>query len=333
MIRVAMTFPHVLSRRDLLAGSVVALVASSARATQPRALRVGTLPFGAVHWTIATIHDNGLDQAAGLNVESVPLASNEAARIGFLSGSIDAIFTDLLFAARLRSEGRPVKFLPYSSSEGSLIVNADSPIRTVMDLKGKSIGVAGGALDKNWLLIQAYAKKQGFDLASEAKPMFGAPPLLAVKVENGELDAGLLYWTYAARLEAMGFRSVESVQGMAEDLGARGRIAFGGFLFKDDVPEETLEAFGKVARQAGTMLGQDAEAWTKVRPLMKVTDDRTFEALKGAFQRGIPRKPLRLEIADAKALYGTLVKIGGPALVGRALTLPDELYVDAKVYG
>ncbi len=321
------------SRRSILAGTAAALLASQARAGDRPVVRVGTLPFGAVHWEIATILDNGLDKAAGLVVENVPLASNEAARIGFLSGSVDAIVTDLLFAARLRSEGKPITFLPYSTSEGSLVVKTGSPIRAIADLKGKSIGIAGGALDKSWLLLQASAKKQGLDLTRDARPVFGAPPLLSLKLESGELDAGLLYWTYAARLAAKAYRTVVHVEDLAESLGAQGKIAFVGFVFKENMPEATLAAFGKAERQAEALMGGDPAVWTKLRPLMNAPDEGTFVALRDAFRRGIPHKPRDTEIAEASAFYATLAAIGGPALVGKATTLPAGLYVDQKVYG
>ena len=333
MIRATMTETSSLSRRGVIAGTAAALIASRARAADRPVLRVGTLPFGAVHWEIATILDNGLDRTAGLTVVNVPLASNEAARIGFLSGSVDAIVTDLLFAARLRAEGKPVTFLPYSTSEGALVVKAASPIRTIADLKGKSIGVAGGSLDKSWLLLRAAAKKGGLDLASEANPVFGAPPLLSLKLESGELDAGLLYWTYAARLAAEDYRTVVSVEDIAESLGAKGRIAFVGFVFEDTTPEGTLALFGKAERQAEAMMASDPAVWTKLRPLMKAPDEKTFVALRDAFRQGIPHKPRDAEIAEATAFYATLAAIGGPALVGKATTLPEGLYVDRKVYG
>ena len=333
MIHAIMTSTPSFSRRSVLAGTAVTLLAPQAYAGDRPVLRVGTLPFGAVHWEIATILDRGLDKAAGLTVQDVPLASNEAARIGFLSGSVDAIVTDLLFAARLRSEGKPITFLPYSTSEGSLVVKAGSPIRTIADLKGRSIGVAGGALDKSWLLLQAAAKKQGLDLARDARPVFGAPPLLSLKLESGELDAGLLYWTYAARLAAKDYRTVISVEDLAETLGAKGRIAFVGFVFKDNVPEATLAAFGKAERQAEALMAADPAVWMKLRPLMNAPDDNTFAALKDAFLRGIPRKPRDTEIAEATAFYATLAAIGGQALVGKATTLPAGLYVDQTVYG
>ena len=317
----------------MMVSTAATLLASQARGADRPALRVGTLPFGSVHWEIATILDNGLDEEAGVAVENVPLASNDAARIGFLSGSVDAIVTDLLFAARLRAENQPITFLPYSTTEGSLVVKAGSPIRTIADLRGKTIGIAGGSLDKSWLLLQAAAKKQGLDLASEAKPVFGAPPLLSLKLESGELDAGLLYWPYAARLAAKDYRTIVSVEDLAAILGAKGHIAFAGFVFKDAMPEATLVAFGKARRRAAALLVGDPAVWTRLRPLMNAPDEKTFVALKEAFQRGIPHKARQTEIADATAFYATVAEIGGPALVGKAMTLPEGLYVDEKVYG
>ena len=128
MIRATMISNPPMSRRSVLAAAVATMVAHQALAADRPVVRVGTLPFGAVHWEIAAIQDGALDKTAGVSIENVPLAS-EAARIGFLSGSVDTIMTDLLFAARLRSEGTTIKFLPYSTAEGSLVVKSASPIR------------------------------------------------------------------------------------------------------------------------------------------------------------------------------------------------------------
>ena len=297
-------------------------------------LRVGTLPFGTAQWEIQTITDNGFDLAAGIKVENVPLASNEAARIALLSGSVDAIVNDLLFAARLKAEGKKILFLPYSSTEGGIMVAANSPVRALIDLKGKSIGVAGGPLDKSWLLLRAAAKQQsGLDLQADARPVFGAPPLLAAKVESGELDAGLLYWSFCARLQAKGYRQVMTVEDIAATLGAKGKIALVGFLLQEGTKPSTLEAFAKAARQAEALLAAKPEAWTKIRPLMQASTDATFEALKQAFIRGIPHKSRAAEIADAQAFYAIVAKLGGPALVGGATSLPESLYVDRSIYG
>jgi ABC-type nitrate/sulfonate/bicarbonate transport systems, periplasmic components len=222
-----------------------------AAADQP-VFKVGTLPFGTVQWEIKTLLDNGFDTAAGIKVENVPLASSEAARIAFLSGSVDAIANDLLFAARLKAERRSVLYMPHSSTEGALMVAAASPIKTLADLKGKSIGVAGGPLDKSWLVLRASALSDAkLDLTKDAQPVFGAPPLLAAKVESGELESALLYWSQAARLSAKGYRTVASVEDLLIRIGAKDRVAIVGYLFKTETSSEVLAGFGKAIRRDG----------------------------------------------------------------------------------
>ena len=40
-------------------------------------------------------------------------------------------------------------------------------------------------------MLQAWALRQGVDLKSQANVVFGAPPLLAEKLGQGEIDAAL----------------------------------------------------------------------------------------------------------------------------------------------
>jgi NitT/TauT family transport system substrate-binding protein len=322
------------SRRALIAGSAAALLAPGVASAAVPVFRVGTLPFGTVSWAIQTLLDNGFDAANGIKVENVPLASMEASRVAFLSGSVDTIVNDLLFAARLKAEGKSILFLPFSSTEGALMVATASPIRTIADLKGRSIGVGGGPLDKNWLLLRAAAKKDsGLDLTRDAHPVFGATPLLAAKLESGELDCGLLYWNYCARLQAKGYREVTSVEAVAATLGAKGKVALGGFLFQESAAASTLRAFSRAVHQALASLETKPEAWAKIRPLMQAPDEATFEDLKQAFLRGIPHKPRDEEIADTTSLYAIVAKLGGAPLVGSATSLPSAIYVDQAIYG
>ena len=75
----------------------------------------------------------------------------------------------------------------------------DSPIRGLADLAGRSIGVAGGPIDKSWLLLRAAALRKGLDLAKTARPSYGAPPLIAEKFAQGETDVALEFWNFCAR--------------------------------------------------------------------------------------------------------------------------------------
>lgn len=331
-----------LSRRGLLATAALWPTASSLAVTPPAlaattTVRVGSLPFGTVSWEAALIKARGLDAANGFSLDVIRLAGNDAARIAFMGGQVDTIVGDLLWAARLGNEGRAIRFLPYSTTEGSLMVPAAGGIASLKDLVGKRLGVAGGPLDKNWLLLRAHAREAaGIDLETQASLAFGAPPLLALKLEQGELDAGLLYWTYCARLEPKGFRRLIGADDIMRAMGATGSIALIGYLFDGATVSgkaQAIAGFARASKAAKDMLAGDDSAWEVVRPLMSAEDAPTFDALKRDFLAGIPRRPLATERGDGERLYGVLAKLGGERLVGPGASLPPDLYFDGAGNG
>ena len=92
----------------------------------------------------------------------------------------DVIVSDWTWALRQRARGDDLKFFPYSSALGSLMVPKGSTIKSLSDLTGKKIGVAGTGIDKSWILLRAYSRKTlGKDVADFAEPVFGAAPLIS----------------------------------------------------------------------------------------------------------------------------------------------------------
>lgn len=322
-----------LSRRGLLGAAALAgLPALSRPALAAPSVRLGSLPFGTVAWEAAVIKARGLDAANGFTLDVVKLAGNDAARIAFMGGQVDAIIGDLLWAARLGNEGRAVRFVPYSTSEGAVMVPNASPVKSLADLAGKRLGVAGGPLDKNWLLLKAQARDAAdLDIETKAEIAYGAPPLITLKLEQGALDAALTYWTYCARLEAKGFRRLIGADDMMRALGATGSVSLIGYLFEAATVTEKPEAiagFVRAARAAKDMLASDPSAWEVVRPLMAAEDEATYEALKREYLAGIPRRPVADERGDGEKLFSVMSRLGGERLVGAGTGLPKRLYYD-----
>ena len=130
-------------------------------------VRVAVQKTGTFAWELAVIRAHGLDKQANLSVKVVELASPEAGKIALRAGSADIIVSDWLWVSRERTLGAKLTFYPYSSALGAVMVPASSPIQTLADLKGRKLAVAGGPIDKNWLLLQAWLKQGGIDLKSE----------------------------------------------------------------------------------------------------------------------------------------------------------------------
>jgi NitT/TauT family transport system substrate-binding protein len=313
----------------------VALASWAAGAQDLGAIKVGVLEFGTVNWELDVIKHHGLDRQRHFTLEVQGFGSGEATNVALQGEAVDAIVDDYFWVSRQRSDGQMLTFVPFSSTVGALMVPPDSDIASLADLKDKRLGVAGGPLDKGWLLLQALAaKRHGMDLAAEVEPVYGAPPLLNAKVQDGELDAVLNYWHFAARLDARGFRQLVGIQEAIAELGAASVPPQLGFVFfqafVDDNPE-LIAAFADASRAAKELLQGDAE-WDRVRPLTKAEDDATFEALKRRFREGIIEHWGEQERADAAQVYAILAELGGEQLVGGATALapgtfwPDVAY-------
>ena len=292
-------------------------------------IRVGVLKFGTVNWELKSMQHHGLDTANGFNLEIVPFAGGDATRIALLGGEVDVIVSDWLWVSGQRAAGRPLTFVPYSSSVGAIMVAQDSSIKSLVDLQGKNLGVAGGPLDKSWLLLQGMSQQEnGVDLAAENDIAFGAPPLLAEKARDGELDAVLNYWHFNARLEAEGFRRLISAEDAANALGSSGPVAAIGYVFDEQwAVENPAAAFVKASRETKQLLRESDEEWQRLADNGDIKDGpQALIVLRDRFREGIPARNHDEEVKDAGVIFEVLSKLGGKKLVGDADTMAEGTY-------
>ncbi|TAH49881.1 MAG: ABC transporter substrate-binding protein, partial [Betaproteobacteria bacterium] len=206
-----------------------------ASAAAQAVLRVGVLQFGTVSWEIEAMQKARLLEREGVRIEVVPLAVNDAANIAFQGNAVDVIVNDWIWVSRQRSEGRAYAFVPYSLAVGGVMVRPDAALRSFADLRGRRLGIAGGALGKSWLLLRAYARKTvGEDAATFVRPDFAAPPLLNQLALGGEVPAVLNYWHYNARLQAAGLHEMLSMQDILAGLGVRSELPMVGWVFREE---------------------------------------------------------------------------------------------------
>jgi NitT/TauT family transport system substrate-binding protein len=302
----------------LAALTVVAPDGSSAAAAK---VRIGVLKFGTVSWELDTLKHHEFDTANGIDLEISYFAGEDATNVAMLAGAIDVIVSDWLWVSRERSQGGDITLVPYSTAVGAIMVREESPIRTVADLKDKKIGVAGGPLDKSWLLLQALAKRDhGVDLAASNEIVFGAPPLMSEKAMQGELDAVLNFWHFCARLEVNGFRRVVGAEDAAKALGAAGPVSALGYVFHDKWANENPDAvigLVKASAQAKDLLARSDDEWRRLAPIIHA-EGKELEGLRDRYREGIPKRPVAEEEADASKLYRVLATLGGEKLVGSA---------------
>ncbi len=299
---------------------------STPLAAGSRPITVGALAYGTLNWELTVIRREGLDRRQGFNLEIRTLANPQAGRIALQGGTVDIIVTNWLWAARQRNQGIGFSAVPYSLTHGALIVPAGAPVHTIGDLAGKRIGVAGGPLYENWLLLKALAEREyNLDLERAATPVFGAPPLLNQQMIQGRLDALLNYWHYAARLEARGYKRLFVGKDLLESLGIQPPVPTLSYVFRDRWAgdhKDTLDAFLRAAYGAKDAICTDPRVWRYIAPLSGSDDRGVRAALRERYCEGRVRSWGKAEIHAAKKLYALLRREGGEKLTGKAETLP-----------
>ena len=299
-------------------------------------LRIGLQKTGTFAWQLDVIRRHGLAGSAGLDLKISEFASPDAGKLALNSGSVDLAVVDWLWVARARALGARFQFYPYSSAVGSVMVKANSPLHDIGDLKGRVLAVAGGPLDKSWLIVRAAAMRRGIDLKREATLEFGAPPLIFQKLQQGEAEASLNFWNFCARLEAQGYRRIFDVRDAQAALGLNEPVALVGYAFSEEFAAShrpTIDRFLAAAQKADDIMLRSDQEWEALRPLMHAEDEWTFKAYRDRTRDGIPRRPLAAEEADARILFKILAGIGGPELVGPGQELDPGLYYQPAPLG
>jgi NitT/TauT family transport system substrate-binding protein len=291
-------------------------------------LRLALQKTGTGNWEIHVAQAFGLDKEADLELQINELASPEASKIALLGGNTDLIISDWLWVARERANGVKVTFYPYSSGIGALM-SKNSSINEIVDLKGKKVGVAGGPLDKSWLLLKAAALKKGIDLEKEATIIYAAPPLIAEKALQGEIDAVLEYWNFTIDLEAQGFRRVIDLTSIEKELGAKDKVIITGYVFNEEFAAKnptTLQKFLIMTKKARELIETDDRAWNIVAKYLQNKTPTTLDLYRKSYSESSPKKSIAEEQADVAKIYSVLAEIGGEKLVGPTKTLDMNVF-------
>ncbi len=311
------------------AGAMVLLWSCMALADLP-VLRAAVLEQGTVSWELDVIKTNGFDTQAGFDLQVMGVAGNSAAQIAFQGGEADVIVSDWLWVARQRASGRDYVFVPYSRAVGSVMVPGDSPAQTIADLKGGKIGIAGGPLDKSWLILRAYAAQVAdMDLVAETEQVFGAPPLIYQTALQGELDGAINFWHFLAKMEAGGMRPLVTVSEAAEALGLDPDTPLLGYVLKGEMLRahpDLAEGVAQASQAAKALLATDAAEWDRIRPMMNAGNDAEFAALKAGFLEGTPGTG-PVDEAAAGRMLALMADLGGEELVGPLTGLPEGVFV------
>ena len=179
--------------------------------------------------------------------------------------------------------------------------------------------------------MRAAALGAGNDLTKDARPSYGAPPLIAEKLVQGETDTALEYWNFSADLERRGFRRAIEMSDVEKALGASGPVAMTGYVFSEAFAashKDALRRYFAATAEARKIMGEDPSAWAPIKARLRLKDDATLAVYRQRYLEGVPNRTVAEEAADARVLYRRLAEVGGEQLVGKARELDAGLFYD-----
>jgi len=292
---------------------------------------VGVMGHGTAQWEMKIIKDQELDEEHGINLILRNVSNSRAGQVALLAGEVDIILSDFVWVAGQRSHGNMITAVPHSLAVGGVMVAPGSTISSVDDLAGKTIGIAGGPVDKSWVILQAYYALNHEDrLVDQVTARFGAPPLINELLANGQVDAALNFWHFNARSKAAGMQELKSVASMVTDLGAEVQPPLLVWAFSEDTAsdmEDGVLGFLNASYDAKQVLLSDDDVWTGLRELMRAADnDQLFTTLQSDYRAGIVEHYDQSTIDAAAKSFELMAEFGGSDLVGDATSLPEGTF-------
>lgn len=171
-------------------------------------ISVGVLPladYGPVYWA----QDHGIFKKHGLKVTLKPLQGGPIGTQEVAAGQLQFSFSNPISSAIATNKGAPIQTVAVSSGWGAgelgVFVKPGSPIKTMADLNGKTVGI-NTTQNVGDILFANLAKAKGLN----TKPSWVEVPFAEMidGVKNGSIQAGYLPEPYATSAKDAGLRDV-----------------------------------------------------------------------------------------------------------------------------
>lgn len=189
----------VVSSLVLTACVAAVAVAPPAPAQEPIKVKIGRLGFPSLSsMMIDVVKDQGLDRKHGLDVEAVTLGAVSAYYAALATGEVDMLAAGPHVLQKMRLEGVPIKAaLTYARLNALAVITAEPAIKTIADLKGRSIAADMGSSE--YQILALYGKSQGVVFGKDVTVVQAGPPLARTQLQAKRVDAAMT-WEPSATL-------------------------------------------------------------------------------------------------------------------------------------
>ncbi|MEV1171366.1 ABC transporter substrate-binding protein [Nonomuraea sp. NPDC049784] len=279
---------------------------ANSKGLEKTSIKVGALPIpDAVSLYIANA--KGFFKDEGLTVTPVTITGGAAALPQVKSGALDISQTNYVSTFLAASQGEKIKLVGDAYQAGpntfNIMIPKDSPIKTVADLKGKTV-LVNNLHNVATLAVATQLKVAGLketDVKFAEKPF----PEMGQAIMSGQADAGWITEPFiTANQSANGFRKlVDTMTGQTENLSIAGWMATEEWSAKYP---KTLAAFQRAISKAQQLASSDRKQIETMLPTYTKIDAKTASVITlGTYPSELNANRLQ-KVADLMLEYGYL---------------------------
>ncbi|BCJ89672.1 sulfonate ABC transporter substrate-binding protein [Terrihabitans soli] len=315
----------IVSRRifaNLVLATLAATIATPAPA-QDKVVRIGHQKIGA----FALLKPTGLLEERlkklGYSVTWTEFPAGPQLLEAVNVGAVDFAHTGEAPPVFAQAAGAPIVYIahePAAPAAEAILVQKDSPIKSVADLKGKKVALNKGS-NVHYLLVKAL-EKAGLAY-SDVEVAYLPPADGRAAFEKGAVDAWVIWEPFRAAAEiATGARTLADGTGLVSNH----EFLFTTKSFAANNPKEVVD----------TVLAASKEIYAKARADVKGTAETYSRAVgipAAAFEASLKRKSLDIVpisdeiLAQQQKIADTFLELG---LIPKAITVSDAAYKPAS---
>ncbi|MEU1722488.1 ABC transporter substrate-binding protein [Actinomadura sp. ATCC 39365] len=260
-------------------GGETAKSSANSKGLEKTTIKVGALPVPDVV-SVYLANEKGFFKEEGLTVEPVTITGGAAALPQIESGALDISQTNYVSTFLAVSKGKKIKLVAdmYQAAPNTfnIMVPKDSPIKTVADLKGKTVYV-NNVKNIATLAVETQLKVAGL-AETDVKFMEKPFPEQGNAINTGQADAGWMTEPFiTANQSAFGFRKLaDTMTGQTEDFPIAGWMATEDWVQKYP---KTLAAFQRAIAKAQQLASSDRKVIEETLPKYTKIDAKTASVI------------------------------------------------------
>ena len=178
---------------------VAALWAAPAASQEPIKVKIARLAFPSLTTLMVdVVKDQGLDKKHGLDLEPQSFGAVSAYYAALATGEVDMLPAGPHVLQKMRLEGVPIRaVLTYARLNALAVITGDPAIKTIADLRGKSIAADMGSSE--YQILALYGRSQGVVFGKDVTVAQAGPPLARTQLQAKRVDAAMT-WEPSATL-------------------------------------------------------------------------------------------------------------------------------------